>query len=358
MTPLKPGSTIGILGGGQLGRLMSLEAARLGFDVHIYCPEKDSPAARVSAQETVAAYTDEAALRTFSRVCDVVTYEFENIPAASVAIIEAVDTPVRPGAEALDVSQDRAQEKTFLQKLGIPTVAFKTLGAEMSLEQALDAFGGAGIVKTRREGYDGKGQAVIQGPDDMGGLEKAKELAAEASCILEAFAPFEREVSVIVARNETEVLTFDISENIHESGILARAIAPAKISDDTRRAAIEAGTKLADALGYIGVLALELFVMPDGSVLANEFAPRVHNSGHWTPEACMTGQFEQHIRAVAGWPLGPVERMFDIEMENLLGDQISNIPAAYNGGVRIVSYGKRKAKPGRKMAHITKRKRS
>lgn len=358
MTPLKPGSTIGILGGGQLGRLLSLEAARLGFDVHIYCPEASSPAARVSAKETIEAYTDEVALRKFSRACDVVTYEFENIPATSIAIIEAVGTPVRPGAKALDMSQDRAREKAFLNEIGIPTVAYKTLGDDISLEQALDAFGGRGVLKTRRDGYDGKGQVVVQGPDDVAKIDAARALAAKAPCILEAFAPFEREVSVIVGRSEAQTLTFDIPENIHKDGILDRTIAPANIAEDTSSAVVEAGIKLANALDYIGVLALEFFVMPDGSVLANEFAPRVHNSGHWTPEACMTGQFEQHIRAVAGWPLGPVERLFDIEMQNLLGDDVSQIPAGFDADARIVSYGKHDAKPGRKMAHITKRKRS
>ena len=355
MKPLAPTSTIGILGGGQLGRLLSLEAARLGFDVHIFCPEENSPAARVSCAHTVASYADKEALQAFAKACDVVTYEFENVPAASVSIIEAVGTPVRPGVKALEMSQDRAREKAFLNEIGISTVAFEVISADMTLDLALEKLGMSGIVKTRREGYDGKGQVRISGTGDSKRLASAKALAEKSPCILEAFAPFEREVSVVVARSEAGSVAYDISENIHSDGILARCIAPANISDATSKTAIEAGIKLADALDYIGVLALEFFVMPDGALLANEFAPRVHNSGHWTPEACLTGQFEQHIRAVAGWPLGPVDRVFDIEMENLLGEDVAALPTGFAADTRIVTYGKYEAKPGRKMAHVTKR---
>lgn len=351
MTPLQPGSVIGILGGGQLGRLMSLEAAKLGFDVHIYCPESRSPAARVSAYETVAAYDDHEALIRFASACDVITYEFENVPAASVARLEASQTPVRPGAQSLEMSQDRATEKKFLKSLGIETVAFHVLDETMDLSKALTDFGWQGILKTRRDGYDGKGQVFIKGEAR---LAEAEKLVSDVPCILEAFAPFEREVSVVVARTQTQTLAFDIAENIHESGILARSIVPAAISQEIRSAAMAAGKKLADALGHIGVLALEFFVMPDGTLLANEYAPRVHNSGHWTPEGCQTGQFEQHIRAVAGWPLGPVTRLFDIEMQNLLGEDVDRIPVDFPPDTRLVSYGKTAAKPGRKMAHITR----
>lgn len=352
MTPLCPGRVIGILGGGQLGRLLALEAGKLGFDVHVYCPEPRSPAARVAAFETVAAYDDVSALQAFAKSCDVVTYEFENVPAASVASIEAAGTPVRPGAKSLEMSQDRATEKTFLNAIGIQTVDFHTLGPEMTLSDALVDFGWQGILKTRRDGYDGKGQVRIMGE---AGVAQARKLADAAPCILEAFAPFEREVSVVVARSGTQTLAYDISENVHEDGILARSTAPAELSDAMQSAALAAGVKLADALGHIGVLALEFFVMPDGGLRANEFAPRVHNSGHWTPEACLTGQFEQHIRAVAGWPLGPVTRLFDVEMHNLLGEDILQIPQGLDADTRLVSYGKREAVAGRKMAHITKR---
>lgn len=353
MKPLSAGSVIGILGGGQLGRIMALEAASLGFDVHIYCPEARSPAARVAAFETVATYDNVSALQSFASACDVVTYEFENVPAASVSVIEAAGTPVRPGAKSLEMSQDRVTEKNFLNSLGIPTVAFHPIGSDgdMELTAALADFGWQAILKTRRDGYDGKGQVRIKGQD---GADEAAKLASQTPCVLEAFAPFDLEISVIVARTETNTLTFDVSQNGHDNGVLARSTVPAKISDDVRRQALEAGVKLADALGHIGVLALEFFVMPDGTLRANEYAPRVHNSGHWTPEACMTGQFEQHVRAVAGWPLGPVERLFNADMQNLLGFDIDQIPGAFPADAQIVSYGKREAKDGRKMAHVTR----
>ena len=354
MTPLSPGSTIGILGGGQLGRLLSLEAARLGFEVHIYCPETRNPAARVSAAATFADYDDKAALGAFAAACDVVTYEFENVPVETVDIIRQAGIPVRPGAKSLAVAQDRQTEKDFLNGIGIPTVDFTVIAPDEPLDVALAAFGGHGILKTRRDGYDGKGQVRLGGGRGRDGLEEARALAVRVPCILEAFAPFEREISVVVARTETECVCFEPSENTHEGGILKTSSVPARISDEIRTRAMDAGIGLANALGHIGVLALECFVMPDGRLLANEFAPRVHNSGHWTPEACQTGQFEQHVRAVVGWPLGPVTRLFDAEMHNLLGEDITAIPSGFETADRIVSYGKREARAGRKMAHVTK----
>ncbi|MEM8704766.1 MAG: 5-(carboxyamino)imidazole ribonucleotide synthase [Pseudomonadota bacterium] len=355
MTPLAPGATVGILGGGQLGRLLALEAAKLGFDVHIFCPESDAPAARVSALHTKANYRDEDALKAFAAVCDVVTYEFENVPVESVHTIESAGTMVRPGAKSLEVSQDRLVEKTFLNEIGIPTVDYCTIETGESLDVALAGFGSHGILKTRREGYDGKGQIMLGGARGKDGLEAARTLAKDVPCILEDFAPFEREISVIVVRGDAETLVFDAAENHHESGILRRSSVPAQISDGIRKAAHHAGQTLAEALGHIGVLGLELFVMPDGKLLANELAPRVHNSGHWTPDACDTGQFEQHIRAVVGWPLGPVTRRFDVVMENILGPEIAGVPADYSGADRLVSYGKRGAADRRKVAHVTRR---
>lgn len=355
MSPLAPGATIGILGGGQLGRMLALEAAKLGFDIHIFCPDEDSPAARVAARNTQADYLDAAALRSFASSCDVVTYEFENVPVESVRIIESTGTSVRPGAKSLEVSQDRLTEKSFLNQLQIPTVDYCAVETDESLDVALAEFGGHGILKTRREGYDGKGQIMLGGARGKDGLEDARVLAKSVPCILEAFAPFEREISVIVGRGDNEILIFDPAENAHESGILRRSSVPAEISDDIRDAAYDAGKKLSGALDHIGVLGLEFFVMPDGRLLANELAPRVHNSGHWTPDACDTGQFEQHIRAVAGWPLGPVTRRFDVVMENILGPEIEDVPAAYSGADRVVSYGKRGAAERRKVAHVTRR---
>ena len=355
MTPIQPGARIGILGGGQLGRLLALEAARLGFDVLIFCPEPDSPAARVSAGSLEAAYDDARALAVFAEQCDVVTYEFENVPVDAVRLIEAAGTPVRPGALSLEKSQDRLTEKSFLNEIGIPTVDYCALASGEPLDAALAGFASHAVLKTRRDGYDGKGQVMIGGGRGRDGLEDARNLAAGAPCLLEAFAPFEREISVVIARSETETLAYEPAENIHEGGILHRSRVPAEISGTVRAAAITAGRTLADALDHIGVLALEFFVLPGGQLLANEFAPRVHNSGHWTPDACDTGQFEQHIRAVAGWPLGPVTRRFDVEMDNLLGPDIARVPDRLGRSDRPVAYGKRAARAGRKMGHVTRR---
>ncbi|MEM9670570.1 MAG: 5-(carboxyamino)imidazole ribonucleotide synthase [Pseudomonadota bacterium] len=354
MKALAPGSVIGILGGGQLGRMLALEAARLGFDVHIFCPEPDSPAGRVSARQVMADYDNLEALTVFARDCDVVTYEFENVPVMAVEAVIDAGTHVRPGAKSLQVSQDRLTEKTFLNEIGIPTVAFRALETGDHLPEALNELGGAGILKTRRAGYDGKGQILLRDPDPDTSA-RAKALASEVPCILEAFAPFEREISAVVTRSEAGTVAFEPSENDHDNGILRCSSVPANTTDEVRSVAIDAGTRLAEALDHIGVLALEFFVMPGGDLLANELAPRVHNSGHWTPDACDTGQFEQHIRAVAGWPLGPVTRRFDVVMENILGPEIEAVPNAYNGADRLVSYGKRGAPDRRKVAHVTKR---
>lgn len=358
VTPLAPGARIGILGGGQLGRLLALAAGQLGFDVHIYCPEENCPAARVAAKTRVAGYDDADALAAFAAQCNVVTYEFENVPAQTVALIEQAGTPVRPNVKALEMSQDRLTEKAFLNEIGIPTIAHAAVENSQELDAALADFGGQGILKTRREGYDGKGQVRLGAVADA--MAAGLALMDARPCLLEAFAPFEREISVIVARGHTadgtiQTQTYDAAENVHADGILKRSSVPAGVSDDMLDAANKAGVQLADALGYIGVLAVEFFVMPDGTLLANEFAPRVHNSGHWTPEACLTGQFEQHIRAVAAWPLGPTERIFDVEMENLLGPDIARIPAGFDAATKLVPYGKTDPRKGRKMAHITRR---
>lgn len=343
--PLPPGSVIGMLGGGQLGRMMSNAAAKLGYDMHVFCPEARSPAARVSAFETVADYLDAEALKTFAAACDVVTYEFENVPAEAVDTLQKAGAVVHPGPKALECSQDRLVEKRFLRSLGIPTVSFEQVDGPGDIVGALEAVGGQGILKRRREGYDGKGQARIDASSDAG---EAWAEIGEAPAILEAFSPFEREISVILARGaDGKVAAYDPPENDHSGGILRRSTLPAKISAETRDAAVDAAVKLAEALDYVGVLALEFFVLPGGALVANEFAPRVHNSGHWTPEGCDTGQFEQHIRAVAGLPLGPVTRRFDAVMENLLGDEIF----AAQGAPGVTDYGKGEAREGRKMGH-------
>lgn len=353
MSALKAGATIGMLGGGQLGRMMACAAAQLGFDVSIYCPEQDCPAARVAIDQAIGAYTDIEALLAWAKTCDVVTYEFENVPVeAAQALIDA-GVSVRPGAKPLEVSQDRLIEKSFLRECGIETAAFAEVNAAAEIAAPLEQFGGAGILKTRRDGYDGKGQVRLASGDNFNAAHKA---LANAPCILEAMVPFEREVSVIVARDAVgDTLCYDLPRNEHVNGILKRSVVPSGLAEDVAQRAAKAAETLAHAMDYIGVLALEFFVLEDGSLLANEFAPRVHNSGHWTPEACATGQFEQHIRAVAGWPLGPVTRYHDVEMLNLLGQEALVPPEVLSADGVLTLYGKRNAKPGRKMGHLVRR---
>ena len=353
MTALASGSVIGILGGGQLGRMLAGAAARLGFDVHIFCPGESPPAARVAARHIDAAYDDHDALKAFAEACDVITYEFENIPVASVAHLVSLGATVRPGAKSLEVSQDRLAEKQFLNAIGIETGRFEPVSSVDELASALDALGGEGLLKTRRDGYDGKGQARIRSGDD---LAAAYASIGEVPAILEALVPFEREISVVIARGpDGRTAAFDPSMNDHAGGILKRSTVPCGLGGDIIARARSLAETLAAETGHVGVLALELFVLEDGTLLANEMAPRVHNSGHWTPEACATGQFEQHIRAVAGWPLGPVTRHFDAEMENLLGQDALAPPQSYPEGTVLTLYGKRDAKTGRKMGHVVRR---
>ena len=353
MTALKAGATIGILGGGQLGRMLGSAAAALGIDVSIYCPEEDCPAARVAARHTIGAYTDTDALLAWAETCEAITYEFENVPVEAAEALIAAGVLVRPGAKALEVSQDRLVEKSFLRDCGIQTADFAQIDTASDIAAPIEQFVGKGILKTRRDGYDGKGQARVELGDDY---EAAHKALKHAPSILEAMVPFELEVSVIVARDGAgESVCFDIPRNEHINGILKRSVVPSDLPDDVAARACEAAKALADALDYVGVLALEFFVLVDGTLLANEFAPRVHNSGHWTPEACATGQFEQHMRAVAGWPLGPVTRYHDVEMLNLLGEEALVPPEVLAADGVLTLYGKRDAKPGRKMGHLVRR---
>ena len=353
MTALSAGATIGILGGGQLGRLLSLAAARLGFNVQIFCPEAGCPAARVSAGHITADYRDADALAAFAAACDVITYEFENVPVDTVTLLAQAGVPVRPGSKSLTVSQDRVEEKNFLNRCGIQTARFEAIAQTSAIAPALEALGGAGVLKTRRDGYDGKGQVRIVTGDDLAAAHKA---LANAPTILEQLVPFEREISVIVAQSvQGETVCFDVPENTHVNGILRRSVVPTGLADAVETRARDAGKQLIKALDHIGVLALEFFVLEDGSLLANEFAPRVHNSGHWTPQACQTCQFEQHIRAIAGWPLAPVTRYFDVEMRNLLGEEAIAPELDLSGQDQLTLYGKRRANPGRKMGHVVRR---
>lgn len=353
--PLVPGQTIGILGGGQLGRMLAMAAARLGFHVHVYEPGANPPAGEVAQTTTTASYEDENALRAFAQSVDVVTYEFENVPAAALDLIEA-QVPIRPNRQALAVSQDRLTEKTFLNDIGLGTAPFAQVDpgavAAAELAQGMARVGLPCILKTRRLGYDGKGQARIDGPHDA---PAALDTMKGADAILEGFVAFEREISVIAARGlDGTIACFEPGENVHKNGILHTTRVPAEIDEETRESAFGiAGTILA-ALDYVGVLGVELFVTPEG-LLVNEIAPRVHNSGHWTEAGAVIDQFEQHIRAVAGWPLVDPVRHSDVEMTNLIGDDLEQVPSiAAETGALLHLYGKAEARPGRKMGHVTR----
>lgn len=349
--PLPSGATIGILGGGQLGRMLSVAASRLGFRCHIFEPGANPPAGDVAYAVTTAAYEDEAALRAFAASVDVITYEFENIPTAALDLLETL-RPIRPGRRALAVSQDRVAEKTFLNGLGLATAPWAPVNDAAMLDAALGAIGTPAILKTNRLGYDGKGQARIMSPADAPAALAAMN---GQPAVLEGFVPFTSEVSVIAARGlDGQVAAFDPGENVHESGILRSTTVPARLPPARRTDAVLIAARILNALDYVGVLGVELFVTPQG-LLVNEIAPRVHNSGHWTQQGCAVDQFEQHIRAVAGWPLGDGSRYADVVMENLIGDDVARVPAlARETGVAIHLYGKGAPRPGRKMGHVNR----
>lgn len=353
MTALAPGSTIGILGGGQLGRMLSLAAAELGLKCHIY---SDVPggACDVAAAATIGAYEDIDKVRAFATAVDVVTYEFENVPLAAAAAAEAVK-PVRPGPKALAVAQDRLEEKTFISGLGLPVAPFAAVTDDASLAAALAKIGPSGILKTSRFGYDGKGQVRIK---EGGDLALAFESLKRAPSVLEGLVPFAYEVSVLVVRSVAgETRFYDIPLNTHKNGILDTSTVPSPLPDAHRIRACEVAGTIASALGYVGVLAVEMFYLPDAAqpLVVNEIAPRVHNSGHWTMDACAVSQFENHIRAVAGWPLGPTERHSDVTMTNLIGDDVSHWQAiASEPQASLHLYGKPEARPGRKMGHVNR----
>ena len=351
--PLPPGSTIGIVGGGQLGRMMALAAARLGFDVAVLAREADSPAGRVSAREVVGGYGDPGALRKLAEISDVITFEFENVPGEAIAALEAGGFAVSPPGRALAISQDRVTEKTFLNDHGLPTVAFVPIDSAADLPHALQTLGAPALLKTRREGYDGKGQAWITNAVDE---DSAFVSIGGKAAILEARASFVRELSVIAVRGrDGAVAAYPLAENHHEQGVLRRSLAPAETSNATRTEAERIAFTLLGALDYVGVIGVELFELSDGTLLVNEFAPRVHNTGHWTADGCEVDQFEQHIRAVAGWPLGPTAPLARVEMLNLLGDEAHDWAAiSADPTARIWLYGKRNAAAGRKMGHVNR----
>jgi 5-(carboxyamino)imidazole ribonucleotide synthase len=348
---LPPGATIGILGGGQLGRMLSVAAARLGFKTHIFEPGANPPAADTAHRLTTAEYSDTAALEAFAQSVDVVTFEFENIPTEALDVIEAI-VPLHPGREALRISQDRLTEKTFLQELGLAVAPFADVPDRAALDAAIAQIGTPAILKTRRFGYDGKGQARLKQASDA---DAAYADMANAPAILEGFVDFSHEVSVIAARSAAgEVACFDPGENVHRDGILHTTTVPARLSASQRTDAVLLAAKILNALDYVGVLGVELFVTPAG-LIVNEIAPRVHNSGHWTQNGCTVDQFEQHIRAISGWPLGDGTRHCDVVMENLIGDDMDRVPElARKADTALHLYGKAEVKPGRKMGHFNR----
>jgi 5-(carboxyamino)imidazole ribonucleotide synthase len=351
--PLAPGAVIGVLGGGQLGRMLALAAARLGFDTVILTPRQDAPASRVAAHTIHAAYDDPDGLAELARLCAVVTYEFENVPAAAVDRLAALGCPVAPGPRALAVAQDRIAEKSFFEKIGVPTVAFAPIDSAADIAPAMARLGAPALLKTRREGYDGKGQAWVNGPEEAG--DAFARIGAHPA-ILEARAPFVRELSVIAARGrDGTTAAYPAADNHHDAGILRRSYAPADLRAETAAAARVIAVKLLDELDYVGVIGVELFELEGGELMVNEFAPRVHNSGHWTLDGCEVDQFEQHIRAVAGWPLGPTDPLAAVEMINLLGEEADGwADLAADPSARIWLYGKHETGPGRKMGHVNR----
>lgn len=349
--PLALGSTIGILGGGQLGRMLSVAAARLGFRTHIFEPGANPPAGHVADCVTIASYDDAAALRAFAKACDVVTFEFENVPTEALDLIEAV-VPIHPGREALRISQDRLTEKEFLQGLSLNVAPFADVPDATAMEAAVANIGAPSILKTRRFGYDGKGQARLR---DAADATAAYADMNGAPAVLEGFVDFTYEVSVIAARSLSgEVACFDPGENVHRDGILHTTTVPARLSTAQRTDAVLMAARILNALDYVGVLGVELFVTPQGMIV-NEIAPRVHNSGHWTQNGCTVDQFEQHIRAIIGWPLGDGSRYADVAMENLIGDDMDRLPElAKEHDTALHLYGKVETKPGRKMGHVNR----
>jgi 5-(carboxyamino)imidazole ribonucleotide synthase len=351
--PLPPNATIGIIGGGQLGRMSAMAAAELGYRCHILTPEPDSPAAQVSAGCTLADYEDQDALRRFAAAVDVITFEFENVSAAGLDLLASL-RPVRPSPAVLRISQDRVAEKSFLRDAGVPTAPWTSVGGIEELDAAVGRIGLPAVLKTTRLGYDGKGQAVLREAADLAAAWEALE---PKPLILEGFVEFQREISVIVARGaDGGGSVFDAMENRHREGILDLTLAPARIAPATAAEAGRVAWRVAETLDLVGLLAVEMFVDRAGRVLVNEIAPRPHNSGHWTIEACPASQFALHVRAVAGLPLPPGLRHADAVMKNLVGpEEVALWPQIVaTPGLIPHLYGKAEARPGRKMGHVTR----
>ena len=347
---IAPGSVIGIIGGGQLGRMTALAAANLGYACHIFCPEAQSPAMLVSSASTIAAYSDAVAINAFAKAVDVVTFEFENIPHETVQLIED-HVPVRPGWRALHVSQNRLREKEFLNQNGAPTAPYRKVESAAGLDAALKEIGRPAVLKTAAMGYDGKGQVKID--ESMSAAEAWAMMGSDLG-ILEGFVDFSAEISVVIARKADGTwAAFDPVENRHAHHILDLTLAPALLSESLSTKAVDLARKIAEALDYVGVLAVEMFLTKGDEILVNEIAPRPHNSGHWTMDACATSQFEQLVRAVCNLPLGSPARHHDAVMKNLIGEDVEKwreALACENAHLHL--YAKREARAGRKMGHI------
>ncbi|MFW0777378.1 MAG: 5-(carboxyamino)imidazole ribonucleotide synthase [Rickettsiales bacterium] len=346
---LSPGSTIGILGGGQLGRMLAQAAATMGYHTHIYCPDPDSPAFDVSGKHTIASYEDSEALKKFAKEVSVVTYEFENIPVSELKVIEK---SLHPSLDILSTCQHRVLEKQALAKLGIPTAPFAPVSSLEELEKAAKKIGFPCIIKTATMGYDGKGQVFIE---DEKSLKSAWRTLDNNNAILEGFVKFHMEASVVVARDaKGNVSCYCPVQNIHKNHILDETIAPAPISLTDNIKAEQIARKIAEGMELVGLMAVEMFMAEDGEIVVNELAPRPHNSGHWTMDACITSQFEQTIRAVCGLPLGDTSRLCDAKMKNLIGSDVNDWKKYIEmPNAKLHLYGKKESRPGRKMGHVT-----
>jgi len=351
---LTVGDKIGIVGGGQLARMLAIAAGKLGFKTVVLDPQPNAPAFELSDQHIIAVYDDTEALSKLAKLTKVITYEFENVPVEAFNNLSS-EVEVHPNTKALAISQDRVTEKSFFNNLGIETAPWFDVILPNVIDKGLKSSGGKAILKTRRFGYDGKGQCRLDAAK-LETIAEAKKLSQETQCILEGFIDFTREISIIAARSiDGSIETFDIAENVHRDGILHTSTIPAAVDDTTQKQAINIAHKTLSELDYVGVMGIEFFVKPDGGLIVNEFAPRVHNSGHWTEAACTISQFEQHIRAVTGLPLGSATRHSNCVMENLIGDDMDKVQEILNNEATMLHlYGKAETRAGRKMGHFTK----
>ncbi|WP_455476866.1 5-(carboxyamino)imidazole ribonucleotide synthase [Bartonella sp. B41] len=350
-TALPPRSTIGLIGGGQLARMLAIAAAELGFRTIVFCPEEDCSAAQTASNHIIASYDDYSALDHFISLCDIITYEFENLSLQTVQYIENTKC-VYPSSKSLEIAQDRLFEKKFLNAQGIQTASWHAVKDRLSLTSGLEALGGRGLLKTRRFGYDGKNQIMLNHPNEQT-IDAALTTFQGQPSILEEIVPFLLEISILSARTPRgEYIFYDCPENKHKNGILYKTLVPSRVPPSVQKTAQEISITIMEALNYVGVLCIEFFVLTDGTLLVNELAPRVHNSGHWTQKACVTSQFEQHIRAISGFPLGSTYRHSNCEMTNLLGNNLNDFKYFLTQERTSVHlYGKNSIQPTRKMGH-------